>query len=275
MIDFSSVPDRRAVLSIQSAVIYGAVGNDAAMAIYTHFELSAFRLDTVRLAAHPGFGEMYAAITPSDALDRLLENFFRLDAAKTLGFIQTGYLGDASQVPVLAHHITELKIALPACEYCLDPVMGDAGKLYVDKALSTALIQTLLPLADHLTPNLFELEILAGRAISSKDEAINAADQLRSDYQLSSIIVTGIPEDDVMTDIVITDDGIAEHSHRRELSGVSGAGDMFTACYLAGLSSGLTAHLAAHQASEAVTQCTRLAADRRTLPVAEWLASQS
>ena len=103
------------------------------MAVYAHFELSAFRLDTVRLAAHPGFGEMYAAITPSDALDRLLENFFRLDAAKTLGFIQTGYLGDASQVPVLAHHITELKTVLPACEYCLDPVMGDAGKLYVDK----------------------------------------------------------------------------------------------------------------------------------------------
>jgi pyridoxine kinase len=274
MIDISSVSDNTAILSIQSAVIYGAVGNDAAMAVYAHFGLPAYRLDTVRLAAHPGFGKMYAAVTPAEALDRLLDNFSQLEVAKTVGFIQTGYLGDAAQVPVLARHITQMKTALPACEYCLDPVMGDAGKLYVDKALGTALIQTLLPLADHLTPNLFELEILADRQVRTKDQVIDAARHLRTAYQLSSVIVTGIPEDGMMTDIVITDEGLAEHSHRRELSGVSGGGDMFTACYLAGLQSGQGAHLSAHQASEMVTRCARLADDPRTLPVADWLASQ-
>jgi len=267
----SSISGNKTILTIQSGVIYGAVGNDAAMAVYDHFGLSAFRLDTVRLAAHPCFGKMYAAITPAETIDKLLENFSQLEAAKTLGFIQTGYLGHADQVPILARHITQMKADNPSLEYCLDPVMGDGGKLYVDTALSAALSSELLPLAQHLTPNLFELEMLADTRIKTKQEVIAAARHLKSSHRLSSIIVTAIPEDEMMTDIIISDEGLAEHCHKRELSGISGGGDMYTAYYLSARLSGHSAHQSSYLASEAVTQCAHLSDDRRALPVKDWL----
>ncbi len=267
----SSRPSGKSILTIQSAVMYGAVGNDAAMAIYDHFGISAFRLDTVRLAAHPGFGQMYAAISATETLDRLLENFSRLDIATSLAIIQTGYLGHADQVPILARHITQMKADNPALEYCLDPVMGDGGKLYVDKALSTALRAELLPLAQHLTPNLFELEMLADRPINTMQEVIDAATTLKSMYQLSSIIVTAIPEDEMMTDLIISEDGLATHSHKRQRSGVSGGGDMFTAYYLSKRLLGHSAHHASRLASKAVTVCAGLSDDPRALPIKDWL----
>ena len=73
-----STPEQRDILSIQSGVMAGAVGNDAAGPIYAQMGLSAARLDTVRLAAHPGHGAMRAQVTPPDAISALLIDFFNL-----------------------------------------------------------------------------------------------------------------------------------------------------------------------------------------------------
>ena len=93
------------ILAIQSAVMIGAVGNDAAMPVYTHFRHKAARLDTVRLAAHPGFSRGFTDITEARVLAALLTDFANLQKDAMPKAAQTGYFGAADQIFPVADFI--------------------------------------------------------------------------------------------------------------------------------------------------------------------------
>ena len=123
------------ILSIQSAVIHGAVGNNAAMPIYQYLRQPAESVDTVQLAAHPGFGTSMLSVTPAAELGALLADYRKLDIFRELGAIQTGYFGDHSQIGPVAQFIAASTQANKPLIYLLDPVLGDSGRLYVDSSI--------------------------------------------------------------------------------------------------------------------------------------------
>ena len=111
---------QQVILSIQSAVMHGAVGNDAAMPVYQHLKQPAERLDTVRLAAHPGFGTRAVSVTPPDELNGLLTDYRHLAIFRIWPLPETGYFGQPSQIDPVARFITESQAAHNNRLYLLD-----------------------------------------------------------------------------------------------------------------------------------------------------------
>ncbi len=225
--------EQRDILSIQSGVMAGAVGNDAAGPIYAQMGLSVARLDTVRLAAHPGHGAMRAQITPPASLSALLMDYFSLPGVHNLRLIQTGYFGSAAQVAVVATKVREFLMSHPQCQFLCDPVLGDGGRLYVDSAIRDEMKKHLLPLADYLTPNLFELGALTGKTIKTCDEAMFEGLTLLSAQELErcqAILVTGVPQiDGMISDCLITPTSQTIIYTSQPTGGISGSGDVLAA----------------------------------------------
>ena len=266
------------ILTIQSGVMWGEVGNDAAMPIYQHDGLHAIRLDTVRLAAHPGYGTTYASVTPAVELAALFADFSALDASRSLRICQTGYLGQASQCDVLAREIAALKQKNPQLLYCLDPVLGDGGRMYVSTDIATAMMSHLLPLADILTPNQFELSLITQTDIPDTDGAITAAARLceRSGNPELNILVTGVSEPawpDEICDILVSRSQQIIVRHQRNSAGVSGAGDALTALYLSHLVRGASSEQAMRAASAKASQLLSSSPSQRDIGLRQWLAS--
>ncbi len=222
-------PLRQKLLAIQSAVMAGAVGNDAAMPVYTHFHIKAGRLDTVRLAAHPGFGTKYAEIMSAHSIEKLLADYQQLAQFSELELIQTGYLGHASQIGPIARFIAQTQSDSAELRYILDPVLGDAGRLYVDPDIRAQMIRHLLPLAHILTPNHFELDSLTGKGTTTIDAVTDAARTLLN-RRLEAVFVTGISlNDKQIADLLVTQKTATPFLHKRRAAGVSGSGDVLTA----------------------------------------------
>lgn len=258
------------ILSIQSAVMAGAVGNDAAMPVYDYYRLNATRLDTVRLAAHPGFGVSFSEITTANTLARLLEDFKAINACSHLRAVQTGYFGEARQIESVAGFIADICATQPQIIYLLDPVLGDGGRIYVDKEIVTWMVDYLIPLADILTPNIFELTLLTGHQITDADTAIRAARKLLSE-KLTSIFVTGVQgKNDTILDILVFKDSVSQFSHKRKNIGISGSGDVLSAVMLAHILNGHSLENACDQASHIVADMIAAAKNPLTLAVKDW-----
>ena len=225
------LPFQPRILAIQSAVLVGAVGNDAAIPVYTHFRQKAARLDTVRLAAHPGFQVGFIDITPANSLATLLEDFARLPHITLPEAVQTGYFGAADQIAPVASFLGQCQ-KQGGGFYLLDPVLGDAGKLYVDPAIAVAMQEQLLPLADILTPNAFELGWLSGRPIAGLADAELAAGEILEKFgqRLKGVFATGINAGEgKIADMLVTSRGVETFTHPRKSNGVSGSGDVLSA----------------------------------------------
>lgn len=227
-------PFQPQLVTIQSAVMIGAVGNDAAMPVYTHFRQKAARLDTVRLAAHPGFQTGFTDITPAPTLAALLRDFTNLQQTAQPEAIQTGYFGAADQIAPVAEFIAGSQNKANIF-YLLDPVLGDAGKLYVAQSIADAIQEKLLPLADIITPNAFELGLLAGKDVTSLAEAEIAAQHMlaKNSGRLQAVFATGIhAETGKIADMLITGKKTTTFVHNRKIHGVSGSGDVLSALVL-------------------------------------------
>ena len=168
------------VLSIQSHVAYGHVGNRAAVFPLERLGVEVMPVHTVQLSNHTGYatfpGDVFGAAHVSRVLGGVAERgaFARCDA------VLSGYLGDAALAAVVAGAVDAVKAARPGALYACDPVMGDRdGGLYVSPEIPEAMRGRLLPRADVLTPNHFELEQLAGGRAQTLAEVLDAAATLR------------------------------------------------------------------------------------------------
>lgn len=261
------------ILSIQSAVLAGSVGNNAAGAIYDHFKLTSYLLDTVKLAAHPGYGAMHRDVTSAKTFDRLLRDFYTLPAFDQITVLQTGYLGAIEQVDILAEHISKIK-QHTSIDYYLDPVMGDGGRLYIADTIADSIAEKLLPIADIITPNLFEFERLTHTPFQNQLQLITSAQKLISDFDLKAVLVTAIPDETSICDMLITTGGHFEYRHAKQAQGHSGAGDALTALLISFITQGDSLSDAAKKATEMVSLCAQQADDPRDLAIKFWLANQ-
>jgi pyridoxine kinase len=255
------------ILSIQSAVMHGAVGNNAAMPIYQYLQQPAEFVNTVQLAAHPGFGSSVLSVTPAAELDALLSDYAKLDVFEQLGAIQTGYFGDYSQIAPVAQFISTSTQTNETLIYLLDPVLGDAGRLYVDKTILSAIRTDLLPHADIITPNQFELSLLAETVIQNEADAVTSARQLLKG-RLKTIFTTGVTTAcGQICDILVSTDTERIIKTDKRPKGVSGSGDVLSAFFLNAILSGQRMSQAAQTASAKTAEILGKAETTLTMPI--------
>ena len=215
------------ILSIQSAVLHGMVGNNAAVPVLHSLGLMPLALHTVWYAHHKGHPGWFGDTTPLPLFERFLQ--YALQAPHLqVRTVLSGFMGCAEQMQLVAQY-------LPAdvC-YACDPVMGDApGGLYVSEAIVQTYCTVLLPRATFVLPNLFELGVLCGRTLSTLDAAQEAAQHLLASHpQLQVVVVTGVPMGSELHLLAVARHHTAHTTHPRVEYRVHGTGDALSAAWL-------------------------------------------
>jgi pyridoxine kinase len=168
-----------AILSIQSHVVCGYAGNRAATFPLQRLGHEVWALNTVQFSNHTGWPEYSGIIFNSTVLDGILQSIKKNALLPQCSAILSGYLGNAETGHCVLDAVREVKLANPNAIYCCDPVMGDIGNgLFVHKDIPPIFTQNLVPAADILTPNLFELELLCGHPVENDYQAMQAVDTL-------------------------------------------------------------------------------------------------
>lgn len=164
-----------AVLAISSHVVRGAVGNRAAVFALETLGHSVWSLPTVLMPWHPGHGPSTRMVFPDETFSRIVDDLIASPQLGEIKAVLTGYFGSPEQPAAVARLVTALKEKNPDLLYVCDPVMGDAGGLYVPERTAEAIRDHLIPLATLATPNRFELAWLAGAALEDNNAIIDAA----------------------------------------------------------------------------------------------------
>lgn len=225
--------DPMAILSIQSQVLTGAVGNSAAGFILARLGHEVWPLPTVLLSHHPGHGGAEGGPVKPARLAALIEGLARRGAFARCEAVMSGYLGAEAAVPVVLDAVARARAANPTALYACDPVIGDAGRAYVPEPLIAAFRHRLIPQAGLAFPNPFELEVLTGTAPRSRSAAFEAMDALGPPV----VVLTGFAGAETppgALDILLRAGGIRRcatvpHLERH----FPGAGDAFAALFIA------------------------------------------
>jgi len=181
------------IVSINSHVAYGYVGNDAAAFCLRRLGVEAWQVDSVVLSNHPGYGACTGRVTPVAELTALLDGMERRGGLSGCAGVLAGYLGAAEQAEAVRGAFARVRAATPAALCVLDPVMGDHEPgLYVKRETAAAIIDTLVPHADVITPNAFELGEIAGTKVNSPKDALAAAKSVL-ERGPGVVLVTSIP----------------------------------------------------------------------------------
>ena len=254
------------ILSIQSSVVYGHVGNSVAALPLMRLGHEVWRLDTVAFSNHPGHGGFSGRVVPPAEVAELLRGLKALGVLKDCRAVLSGYLGEAGTASVVAEAVAAAKSANPEAIYLLDPVIGDAGRVFVRPGVPEAIATRLVPLADICTPNVFELEQLTGMTVTDLGSARVAAHALRRRGP-RTVIVTGLPENGRISTLAVTNQGLWRVTAPRVDRPLNGTGDLISALilghYLASGSISEALRLAASGMAEAIE--ATVAADRREL----------
>src|SRR5580658_837090 len=168
------------VLSVQSRVAYGHVGNAAAVFPLQCLGVEAWALDTVAFSNHTGHGRWRGDVVAADTVATLFEGIADLGVLPSIDAVLSGYIGTAETGTVLLDIVARVKQANPRALYCCDPVIGDTDTgSYVRDGVAEFFRDRALALADIVTPNRFELELLTGREIATLGDAAAAVAALR------------------------------------------------------------------------------------------------
>lgn len=222
-----------AIAVISSHVARGAVGNRAAVFALETLGFSVTAVPTLLLPWHPGHGAATRIVPDGEQFGDFLNDLSTGPFAGEIGAVLTGYLGAAEQAPAIAQAIGRLRARNPALIHVCDPVIGDAGGLYVSERIAEAIRDHLMPICDVCTPNRFELAWLTRRPITDRTSMIAAARQLGP----ARVLVTSAPASDpaVTGNALITGDSATMVWHRALRTAPSGTGDLTAALFLARL----------------------------------------
>ena len=249
------------VLSIQSSVAYGHVGNNAATLPLQRLGIGVWPVNTTHLSNHLGHASWRGGVAQSAAVSDIVAGIVDLGVIGECDALLSGYLGNPALGAVALEALDAVRAANPAAIYALDPVFGDDGiGVYVSDGMPDYIRDVLLPRADIVTPNRYEAEFLTGGKIGGLDDALAAIDALRARGP-GTAVVTSAPGDDDGAMITLAADGEAAWLVRtpREDTAVHGAGDLFSALFLgrilrgAGLDEALSATVSSVHAVLAAT----------------------
>jgi pyridoxine kinase len=169
-----------AILSIQSSVAYGHVGNSAAVFPLQRLGFEVWPVPTAVFSNHTGYPTARGRVLEPAEVDALLQGIEERGAFARTCALLTGYLGSAATGEVVMRALARLRAAQPAAHFLCDPVMGDDGNgFFVRPGIPELYRDRLLPMADLVTPNRFELAWLAGIDVATLDAARTAMARLR------------------------------------------------------------------------------------------------
>jgi pyridoxal kinase len=184
------------VLSIQSHVVSGYVGNKAAVFPLQLLGFDVDVINSVQFSNHTGYPNKWEGdVLDGSQLDALLNGLERNDLLKKTDYLLTGYIGSESFLRAILRVLRTLKKYNSNIRYVCDPVFGDDGKLYVPAELVDIYRTEVIPLANVITPNQFEVEQLTGVTIKSMEDAMIAVNALHDTGPEIVIITSMILQD--------------------------------------------------------------------------------
>lgn len=165
------------LLSIQSHVAYGHVGNAAAVFALQRIGVEVWPVHTVQFSNHTGYGAWTGQVFDAAAIGEVVQG---IEARGVLGAcdgVLSGYMGSAATGEAILDAVAGVKRANPQARYCCDPVIGDVGHgVFVREGIPEFMKSRAVPAADVITPNQFELDCLSGRTTRTLEDARAAID---------------------------------------------------------------------------------------------------
>ncbi|MBS4751702.1 pyridoxal kinase PdxY [Nocardioides sp. zg-ZUI104] len=246
------------ILSIQSSVAYGHVGNSAAVFPLQRLGHEVWPVFTVHFSNHTGYGDWRGPLLDPEDVRAVITGIEDRGVLPSCDAVLSGYQGSPEVAEVIVDAVRRVKAANPAATYTCDPVMGNAKSgCFVNPAIPPVIREHVVPVADILTPNQFELGFLTGRDALSEpapvEDVLSAADEVRkmgpSTVLVTSVERAGAPED-VIEMVAVTADGAWIVQTPRLPMKANGSGDITAALF--------TAHL--HETGSAETALSRTTA---------------
>jgi len=225
------------ILSIQSHVAYGHVGNDAAVFSLQRMGVEVWPIHTVQFSNHTGYGNWKGRVFDSGMISEVMAGIEQRGVLGECNGVLSGYMGSVDIGAAILDAVAAVKRANPAARYCCDPVIGDVGRgIFVREGIPQFIKDKAVPAADIITPNQFELDYLSTRASKTLRQARDAVKALR-DLGPGAIMVTSLhteetPDDSI--DLLASDESGVFKLRTPKLSlAVNGAGDAIAALFFA------------------------------------------
>ncbi|MDY0829353.1 pyridoxal kinase PdxY [Microbacterium sp. BG28] len=184
------------VLSIQSAVAYGHVGNSAAVFPLQRIGVEVLPVYTVNFSNHTGYGAWRGPLIAPDDVREVITGIEERGVFDKIDVVLSGYQGSEGIADVIVDAVARVKAANPRAVYACDPVMGNAKSgCFVAPAIPELLREKVVPVADIITPNQFELGFLTGTDPHTIEETLASADAARA-MGPDTVLVTSVERPD-------------------------------------------------------------------------------
>jgi pyridoxine kinase len=224
------------ILSIQSSVVYGHVGNSAVTFPLMRMGVEVWPVITVHFSNHTGYESWRGPLlSPTDLRDVVRG----IDERGVLGEVDavlSGYQGREDIGAMILDAVALVKQRNPAAIYCCDPVLGDEDRgSYVRPGIAEFMRQRVVPAAQIITPNQFELTALTGLPVVTMEDVLQAADAARSlgpEVVLITSVVRRDGPPDTMDMVAVDGDGAWLVSTPRLPRSFTGSGDVTAATFL-------------------------------------------
>jgi pyridoxine kinase len=227
------------VLSIQSSVAYGHVGNSAAVFPLQRLGHEVWPVHTVNFSNHTGYGAWRGPLIPPADVAEVISGIEDRGVLGQVDAVLSGYQGGSGIADVILDAVARVKTANPAATYTCDPVMGNARSgCFVDPAIPPIIRERVVPAADVITPNQFELGFLTDTEPRTVEETLASAD-LAMAMGPSTVLVTSVERPDTPADTIemmaVTGDGAWIVQTPRLPMKANGSGDVTAALFTAHL----------------------------------------
>jgi pyridoxine kinase len=223
------------ILSIQSHVAYGHVGNASAVFPMQRLGVEVWPIHTVQFSNHTGYGAWKGRVFDGPAIEELVDGIAERGVLPRCDGVLSGYMGSADIGTAILSAVARVRAANPDALYCCDPVIGDVGRgVFVRPGIPEFMRDQAVPAADIITPNQFELDWLSGMTTSglaSVKEAMLAVHLLGPKVVLvTSVEAQETPPDAI--DLIAGEGGQFWRVRTPKLSlSVNGAGDAVAALF--------------------------------------------
>jgi pyridoxine kinase len=227
------------ILSIQSSVAYGYVGNSAAIFPLQRLGIEAWAVNTVHFSNHTGYGEWRGPLLSTEDLREVIRGVEERGVLGRLSAVLSGYQGGEEVGAVVLETVARTKELSPDAVYCCDPVMGDVGRgMFVRPGIPELMRDHVVPAADVITPNHFELDFLVGRETRTTADVLAAIDEVRgrgpATVLVTSVLTEETPEGSVDL-VAVSPDGAWRTRTPMLPIAPNGCGDVTAAVFLAHL----------------------------------------
>ena len=223
------------ILSIQSHVAYGHVGNASATFPMQRLGVDVWPIHTVQFSNHTGYGSWKGRVFDGGMIDEVMEGIAERGVLGQCDGVISGYMGSADIGHAILSAVEQVRAANPKALYCCDPVIGDVGRgVFVRPGIPEFMREQAVPAADIVTPNQFELELLTDVEIKTIADAHRAVEALRDAgpkvVMVTSLVTEETPGDSI--DLMAADAKGSWRVRTPKLDvSVNGAGDAIAALF--------------------------------------------